>query len=202
MRDLTHPSWANFESDAEQPWQPVEQREVMPPPHRVLVDTVETHLGDHIQYVYRPKGGRAVFVLPVTTDGDIVLIRQYRYPARQTILEVPAGAIERPESALEAAERELQEEVGGVANEWIPLPAFYPQPSLSGVVIYPFLALGVCLGASALERTELIATEVVSAAEAYRRLFAGEIHDATAGLLLFHARALLQARGIDTGVTF
>ena len=58
---------------------------------------------------------RAVFVVPVTDDGEIVLVRQYRHPIRDWTLEVPAGTVDESETPLDAARRELAEEAGGCA---------------------------------------------------------------------------------------
>ncbi len=109
-------------------------------------------------------------MLPVTAAGEVVLIRQYRYPLQAWITEVPAGGMEDGEDILESAARELLEEVGGMAQEWIALPAFYPQPSVSGAVFYPLMALGVTLGEARPEPDELIERLVLPPAEAYRRL--------------------------------
>ena len=193
---MRHPNWDTLVPDPEQPWQTLESRVAVPPPRSVLIDRVRTHDGSELDYTYRPRGPRAVFVLPVTDDGRVALIRQYRYPLRATVLEVVAGGIERGEEPLAAAARELAEEVGGVAREWVALPGFYPQPSISGVVFYPMLALGVTLGEAHPEAGELIAREVVPLAEAYRRLEAGEILDASSSLTLFHARPELTRRGL------
>ncbi len=165
-------------------------------PHLLNRDRVRTQAGTELEYLYRPRGPRAVFVLPVTAAGEVVLIRQYRYPLRAWITEVPAGGMEDGEDILESAARELLEEVGGMAQEWVALPAFYPQPSVSGAVFYPLLALGVTLGEARPEPDELIERLVLPLAEAYRRLLAGEIMQGPGSLTLFHARPHLEARGL------
>lgn len=193
---MRHPNWATLVPDETQPWQTLASREAVPPPRSVLIDRVRTHAGAELDYTYRPRGPRAVFILPVTADGRVALIRQYRYPLRATILEVVAGGVERGEEPLDAARRELAEEVGGEAQEWVTLPGFYPQPSISGVVFYPLLALGVQLGEAHPESSELIERQIVPLAEAYRRLMAGEVLDASSSLTLFHARPELERRGL------
>lgn len=191
-----HPSWALLTEDEHQPWQTLSSTELLGPPRRVLQDRVQVRPSVQTDYRYLPRGHRAVFVLPVTAAGDIVLIRQYRYPLRATITEVVAGGIEAGEQPLDAAARELQEEVGGVAAEWVALPGFYPQPSLNGVVFFPLLALGVTLGDMAHEDTETIERLTLPLAEAYARLERGEIQDGPSSLTLWHARAALTQRGL------
>ena len=182
--------------DEVQPWETLESRQLVSGFRTVFEDRVRLPGGAETTYQYRPRGPRAVFVLPVTAQGEAVLIRQYRYPLRATVTEVVAGGVERGEDLLAAARRELHEEVGGVAAEWVPLPGFYPQPSISGVIFYPFLALGVTLGDMHHEDTETIERVVVPVAEAYRRLDAGEILDGSSSLTLCHARAVLAGRGL------
>lgn len=191
-----HPNWAGLIPDAVQPWQTLSSRVLVEGFRVVLEDRARTATGAEVVYQYRPRGPRAMFVLPVTPAGEAVLIRQYRYPLRATIWEVVAGGVERGEDLLAAAARELAEEVGGVATEWIPLPGFYPQPSISGVVFYPLLALNVTLGETAQEESEVIERVTLPLAEAYRMLEAGEIQDGPSSLTLWHARRHLVERGL------
>lgn len=201
-----HPNWSQLVPDDVQPWQTLTSEGLSGPPHVLLRDRVRTGRGGpklggagqgtEFDYLYRPRGPRAVFVVPVTAAGDIVLIRQYRYPLGAWITEVVAGGIEAGEGVLESAARELMEEVGGTAQEWVALPAFYPQPSVSGAAFFPLLALGVTLGAARPEPDELIERLVMPLAEAYRLLAAGEMLHGPGSLALFHARAQLEARGL------
>ncbi len=193
---MIHPNWAALVEDDTQPWATLESRQIVSGFRTVFEDRVRLPSGVETTYQYRPRGPRAVFVLPVTAQGEAVLIRQYRYPLRATVTEVVAGGVERGEDLLAAAQRELHEEVGGVAAEWVPLPGFYPQPSISGVIFYPFLALGVTLGDMHHEDTETIERMVVPLAEAYRRLDAGEILDGSSSLAMWHARIVLAGRGL------
>lgn len=191
-----HPNWASLTEDAEQPWQTLSSRVLVDGSRRVLEDQVRVRDGVEVAYQYRPRGAKAIFVLPITTAGEAVLIRQYRYPLRATITEVVAGGVERGEDLQPAAVRELLEEVGGVAGEWLALPGFYPQPSISGVIFYPFLALNVVLGQMHHEDTETIERLVLPLGEAYRMLEAGEIQDGPSSLTLWHARRPLAERGL------
>lgn len=191
-----HRNWAALTEDDTQPWETLSSRLLVEGTRSVSEDQVRLPSGVQTTYQYRRRGPRAVFVLPVTAGGDAALIRQYRYPLRATVTEVVAGGVEPGEALQGAAARELQEEVGGVAAEWVALPGFYPQPSISGVVFYPFVALGVTLGEAHPEDTETIERLVLPLPEVYRRLEAGEIHDGPSSLTLWHARRLLVERGL------
>ena len=190
-----HPNWPTLVPGDTQPWQTLSSEALSGPPHLLNRDRVCTAQGHELTYLYRPRGPRAVFVVPVTPHREVVLIRQYRYPLGAWITEVVAGGMEDGEDVLQSAARELMEEVGGTAQEWVPLPAFYPQPSVSGAAFYPLLALGVTLGKAHPEPDELIERLVLPLAEAYRRLLAGEILQGPGSLALFHARPHLEARG-------
>lgn len=189
-------NWPMLVPDEAQPWQTLESRELVPGPRSVVLDRVDMGGGLEGHYQYRPRGPRAIFVLPITAQGEGVLIRQYRYPLRATVWEVVAGGVERGENLHAAAVRELREEVGGVAAQWVALPGFYPQPSISGVIFYPWLALGVELGDTAHEETEVIERVVLPLTEIYALLDAGQILDGPSSLTLWHARRLLQERGL------
>lgn len=191
-----HPNWHTLQEDEVQPWQTLSTRQLVTGIRPITEDQVRTPGGTEFTYQYRKRGPRAVFILPVTKTGEMVLIRQYRYPLRAIITEIVAGGVEKGEDILAAAQRELAEEVGGTSDEWLPLPGFYPQPSISGVVFYTYLALNVVLGEAHLEPTETIERFTVPAAEAYRMLEAGEIQDASSALTLWNARSVLKARGL------
>jgi ADP-ribose pyrophosphatase len=87
--------------------------------------------------IRHPGGAVAV---PVTEDGKLVLVRQYRFAARGRLLEFPAGTIEPHEDAEETVKREIQEETGYKAKSWQKLGKFFVAPGYSDEVIYAFLA--------------------------------------------------------------
>jgi ADP-ribose pyrophosphatase len=80
-----------------------------------LQDEVELPNGSKTKSVVRHPG--AVAIVPILSDGRIVLVRQYRYAAGKTLLEIPAGTLEPGEDPLECAMRELREETGFEAGE-------------------------------------------------------------------------------------
>ncbi|PYE55771.1 NUDIX domain-containing protein [Deinococcus yavapaiensis] len=181
--------------DDDQPWTALERRDVSRAPH-IVADLVQGHAGTTFEYTYRPRGGRAALIVPITEDGRLVMLRQYRYPIGMTMTEIPAGAVELGEEPLDAAKRELAEEIGGVARAFEALPLFCPQPSFTGQIFHPFVAFDVTLGENAPEDSELLRVEVVPIHEAYRRLDDGEIPNGPSALTLFHARRVLSRRGL------
>src|SRR5688572_28474178 len=85
---------------------------------KVRDDRIELPDGNSTTYAYVEKG-HAVIIVPVTDDGKMILVRQYRYPVDDHCLEVPAGTTQDTQDlSLEAvAAKELQEEIGGTGSK-------------------------------------------------------------------------------------
>jgi ADP-ribose pyrophosphatase len=87
--------------------------------------------------VRHPGGALAV---PLTDDGRLILLRQYRFALLGRLLEFPAGTVEPNESPAETIRREIQEETGYAATTWLPIGTFPLAPGYSDELIYAFLA--------------------------------------------------------------
>ncbi|MGB7443926.1 MAG: NUDIX hydrolase [Coleofasciculaceae cyanobacterium] len=87
--------------------------------------------------IRHPGGALAV---PVTPEGKLVLVRQYRFALQGRILEFPAGTIEPSENPAETIKREIEEETGYRAHKWRELGKFALAPGYSDEYIYAFLA--------------------------------------------------------------
>lgn len=85
----------------------------------------------------------AAIIFPITEDGEVVLVRQYRPPIERLELGLPAGLVEPGEKPEAAARRELLEETGYGGGEWEPLGSLASSPSLKDNWAYLFLARGV-----------------------------------------------------------
>lgn len=83
-----------------------------------------------------------VQVLPLTADGQAVLVSQYRVGSREVSLELPGGVVEAGQSPLEAGRRELMEETGYQAANWRKLAAFRPNPAVQNNTAHFFVAEG------------------------------------------------------------
>ena len=130
----------------------------------------------------------AVCVIPVTDDGLAVMERQYRYPIDQVILEIPAGKLDsRDEDPELAARRELEEETGYTAKEWIPLGLFYPACAYSDEAIRMYLAKGLTKGESHRDADEFLDVELIPLKELARQVLAGEIPDAKTQIAVLKA---------------
>ena len=145
---------------------------------KMQVDQVRTYNGNTAtRELVRHLG--AVCIVPLTEDGRIILERQYRYPLDRVITEIPAGKLDAAaENHLEAAKRELREETGYQAAEWIDLGDFYPAPAYTDEKIRMFLARGLTLGERELDADEMINVFSLPLGEALAAVLRGEIPDA------------------------
>jgi len=104
------------------------------------VDTVELPDGATAtrELVHHPGG---VAVVPVDDNGFVYLVRQFRKPYDEVVLEIPAGKRDLDEEPLNCAKRELSEETGLTAEEYIYFGEFYPTPGYVDEVIHIYMAL-------------------------------------------------------------
>jgi ADP-ribose diphosphatase len=154
-------------------------------------DRLATSAGRETGYAYLAVP-RAVFVVPLTDAGEIVFVRQYRHPVRDWTLEVPAGALLDGEAPLDAAKRELREEVGGNARDWRHLSTFYSSSAHISLSSDVFLATGVTLDEPTPDEYEELELVRLPASKALARARAGALAEGQTALSI-----LLAARYIE-----
>jgi rSAM/selenodomain-associated transferase 1 len=163
-------------------------------PWRAIVhDRLESDDGRETAYSYLAVP-RAVFVVAVTDAHDLLLVRQYRHPVRDWTLEVPAGSVHDGETPLEAAQRELAEEVGGRARAWSHLTTFYSSSAHISLRSDAFLASGVEVGEAAPDEDEEVSLVRMPVQEALERARAGGFAEGQTALAI-----LLAAGELDGG---
>ncbi len=120
----------------------------------------------------------AVGIIPITDDGKVVIERQYRYPLDEVITEIPAGKLDsKAEDRLDAAKRELQEETGITADEWVDLGIYYPAAAYTDEKITIYMARGLHFGAQKLDDDEFLNIETVALETLVEAVMRGEITD-------------------------
>ena len=129
----------------------------------------------------------AVVILPLLPDGGVCLIRNYRGAVGQTLIELPAGTLEKGEDPLKTARRELIEETGYRAGSMEKVHEFFMSPGIMNERMHLFVATDLTAGESALEPGEEIQNLVVSWKAAMNMTADGQIQDAKSliGLLLY-----------------
>ena len=120
----------------------------------------------------------AAAVIPLTDQGEIILVRQYRYPIDEVTLEIPAGKLDvSGEDPLECAKRELSEETGYTAQEYKFLSKLATSVGFSDEVIYIYAAKGLKAGTQHTDEDEFINVVKVPLAEAVEMVLDGRIND-------------------------
>jgi ADP-ribose pyrophosphatase len=135
-----------------------------------------------LEVVHHP-GGAAIVAL--NDLQQVCLLRQYRYVAGGWIWELPAGKLEPSEPPEATARRELIEEAGVVATDWVSLGSLLSSPGVFSEVIHLYLAQGLSAARSQLEDSEVLEVNWVSFRQACDMALSGELRDAksTIGVL-------------------
>jgi ADP-ribose pyrophosphatase len=136
----------------------------------------------------------ACAVVPVFENGDIMLIRQFRYPMKQIFWEVPAGKIDPGETQDETALRELKEEAGLVTTDFDYVGHFYPGIGYSDEVIHIYLAWNLKTTDQQTDDDEFVIKERIPFSEAIEMVHTGEINDGKTVICLLRAWELWQKR--------
>ena len=130
----------------------------------------------------------AVAVLPLTDDGRVAMVRQYRYAHGRVFLEVPAGKLDyKEEIPLEAAKRELREETGAVAENFTYLGVLDTTPALLDEKIHLYLAEGLKFGNTDFDEDEFLECELIPLTKLVDMVMSGEIRDGKTQILILKA---------------
>ena len=141
------------------------------------------------EYVRHPGG---VCVVPVTKDGFVYLVRQFRYPYGKEVLEIPAGKRDAGEQPFECGKRELKEELGLAAENYLFLGEFYPTPGYTDEVIYMYAAWGLAEGESAPDEDEFVEKQKIHISELCEKILSGEIVDGKTQAAVLKVKALIE----------
>jgi ADP-ribose pyrophosphatase len=144
---------------------------------RVRRDVVRLPNGSEATREYVEHMG-AVAVIALLDSGELIMERQYRYPLGTDLLELPAGKIDRGESALDSAQRELREETGYVADSWRYITTIHPLCAYSTERIELWLARGLRHEGRALDDGEFLETFPLKVSDGLAWVRDGRISDA------------------------
>ena len=163
-------------------------------PH-VKKDTVRLPNGN-IAYREWIKHPGASAVVPVTPEGRLIFVRQYRYPIQQVTLEIPAGKLDAEgEDPLDCARRELSEETGYQAEKYTFLTKLATTVGFSNEFIYIYAAEGLTAGRQHPDEDEFINVCTLTMDEAMAKIRSGEICDAKSVTAVLLLRDLQDSQG-------
>ena len=151
--------------------------------------------GRSVREVVHHPGGAAVVALD--GDGNVYLERQFRYPYRKVVTEIPAGKLEEGEDPFDAIRRELKEEIGAEAGRWDALGHIMPSVGYTDELLYLYLARDLTFGETHWDKDEYLEPFKLPFAEALAQAADGRINDGKTVSALFRADRLM--RGEEHG---
>lgn len=132
-----------------------------------------------------------VCVVPLTDENEVIMVRQFRYPFGEPLLEIPAGKLEPGEEHRSAALRELTEETGASCRSFDYLGVCYPSVAYLSEKIHMYLARGLDFGDSRPDEGEFLDVLRIPLEKAVRMVMDGEIPDAKTQIALLKTKMLL-----------
>ncbi len=154
---------------------------------RGVREVLETPEGKRFRHETIEHPG-AVVILPVREDGAVLFIEQYRHSVRRTLLELPAGTLEKGEDPATCAQRELQEEIGMAARDLRPLGTLLPAPGFCSEEQHIFFAAGLYPSKATPDEDEFITVVPLSAKEIEDAIRSGRLVDAKSLALILRAK--------------
>ena len=122
--------------------------------------------------------GDATAVVPIDENGNVILVEQYRHPAGDMVLEIPAGMLEEGEDPKICAIRELEEETSLIAKDLIHITTMYPTVGFCTEKLHIYLAKNLSQGSFNFDADEFIEVKKLPLEEAINMIYSGKIIDA------------------------
>lgn len=140
--------------------------------------------------VVEHSGG--VCVAALDEENCLLMVRQFRYPYGEVLLEIPAGKREKGEDPIECGKRELEEETGYTAEKYTDLGKLYPTPAYVDEVIYMYYAENLSKTHQHLDEDEFLSVERVPFDDAVKMVMNGEIRDAKTQVAILKLKELIK----------
>ena len=152
----------------------------------VLLENEKTATRDVVEH----PGG--VCVLPLTDAGEIIMVKQFRYPYKEVLLEIPAGQLDKGnEDPLDCGKRELEEETGMTAEEYLSLGKMYPSPGYCDEIIHMYLAKGLHPSKQHLDEDEFLEVYKIPFETVLSEILSGQLTDAKTQIAVLKAARIL-----------
>lgn len=143
---------------------------------KLYKDKIELPTGqESYREVVKHSGGVVIFA---KKEDKVLLVKQFRYPMKEVLYELPAGKLEIGEDPFEAAKRELEEETGYCANKWTDLGYVYTSPGYSDEKLYLYMAEDLEFTHCHPDEGEILQALEYSYDDVLKMIANGEINDA------------------------
>ena len=151
----------------------------------VRVDQVKLPDGNQSsREIVEHSGG--VTVLPVTKEKEIIMVKQFRKPTGEVLLELPAGKLESGEKPKKCAERELLEETGFKADKMVKVLSFYTSPGYSNELLHLYTGEVSKVKKQNLDQGEFLEVKIIKSSKARKLINSGKIRDGKSLVGLFY----------------
>ena len=156
----------------------------------VKKDKAELENGEIVnrELVIHPGG---VCVVPINENGEVLMVKQFRYPFQEALVEVPAGKLEFGENHREAGLRELREETGAVCEKFEYLGVCYPSVAYLTEKIHMYLATGLTFENQDLDDDEFLDVIKIKLEDAVEMVMNNELPDAKTQCAILKAARIL-----------
>lgn len=156
----------------------------------VKKDLAELENGEIVtrELVVHPGG---VCVVPITENGEILMVKQFRYPFQEALVEIPAGKLEIGEDHREAGLRELREETGAICEKFEYMGVCYPSVAYLTEKIHMYLASGLSFEKQDLDEDEFLDVMKIKLEDALEMIMNNEIRDAKTQCAILKAARIL-----------
>ena len=133
-----------------------------------------------------------VCVAPLDKDYNLYFVKQFRYPYMEVVTELPAGKLEKGEDPFEAGKRELKEETGATAQNYIDLGKLYPTPGYCGEIIHMYLATDLEFGEQSPDEDEFLEVYKIPLEKAVEMVMNGELRDSKTQTMVLKIHVMKQ----------
>ena len=133
-----------------------------------------------------------VCVVPIDQEGNVYLVKQFRYPFKTQLIEIPAGKLEYGEDPEQCGLRELKEEAGAECSRFDYLGKLYPTVAYDSEIIYMYLARDLSFGERDLDDDEFLDVFKVPFEKAVEMVMSGEILDSKTQLAILKAKMMIE----------
>lgn len=158
----------------------------------VHLDDVELENGElTFREVVDHPGGVCVAVL--SDKDELYFVRQFRYPYKEIVLELPAGKLERGEDPFDAMKREQQEETGTTASNYVSLGKLYPSPGYCSEIIHMWACRAKTEGEQNLDADEFLEVEKLPLKKAVDMVLENEIYDSKTQVAILKTARLVES---------